>query len=217
MREKLGAHLLMEISIMTGYAKPSMPRHQSYCYTAYGKGSIGVNLLLSAFSDERFDEVSQAYPLGNGARYYKPCIHRFTSSDELSPFGKGGSNAYAYCQGDPVNRHDPSGQFWVLRFLLRSAARTTAILSREFSSVVQDVARAADQALTATAREFGRQFAPALGLAHNVIAAAAVPTEQSMRVNPLLNAQPVQPQEAQPRSPMSRQLVASQADIRRSL
>ncbi|KPZ22499.1 RHS repeat-associated core domain-containing protein, partial [Pseudomonas syringae group genomosp. 3] len=29
--------------------------------------------------------------------------------DSLSPFGKGGLNAYAYCAGDPVNRSDPSG------------------------------------------------------------------------------------------------------------
>ncbi len=27
----------------------------------------------------------------------------------MSPFGKGGMNAYAYCAGDPVNRSDPTG------------------------------------------------------------------------------------------------------------
>ena len=37
---------------------------------------------------------------------------RFNSPDTLSPFGKGGINAYAYCAGDPVNRSDPSGRFW---------------------------------------------------------------------------------------------------------
>ena len=34
---------------------------------------------------------------------------RFNSPDELSPFGDGGINSYAYCGGDPVNRYDPSG------------------------------------------------------------------------------------------------------------
>ncbi|MEE4636302.1 RHS repeat-associated core domain-containing protein [Pseudomonas alliivorans] len=34
---------------------------------------------------------------------------RFNQPDNLSPFGRGGLNAYAYCLGDPVNRGDPSG------------------------------------------------------------------------------------------------------------
>ncbi|WP_147458691.1 RHS repeat-associated core domain-containing protein, partial [Pseudomonas savastanoi] len=36
-------------------------------------------------------------------------LMRFNSPDSLSPFGKGGMNAYAYCAGDPVNRSDPTG------------------------------------------------------------------------------------------------------------
>ena len=34
---------------------------------------------------------------------------RFHSDDDLSPFGRGGINAYMYCGGDPANRADPSG------------------------------------------------------------------------------------------------------------
>ncbi|MCY1433952.1 hypothetical protein D9M71_499940 [compost metagenome] len=34
---------------------------------------------------------------------------RFNSPDSWSPFGKGGVNAYAYCEGDPRNRVDPTG------------------------------------------------------------------------------------------------------------
>src|SRR5471032_2916159 len=37
---------------------------------------------------------------------------RFNSPDSLSPFWKGGVNAYAYCVGDPVNRVDPTGHFF---------------------------------------------------------------------------------------------------------
>jgi len=36
-------------------------------------------------------------------------LMRFNSPDKLSPFGEGGLNTYSYCQGDPVNRVDPSG------------------------------------------------------------------------------------------------------------
>lgn len=38
---------------------------------------------------------------------------RFLSSDSLSPFERGGINAYAYCGGDPINRTDESGRFWI--------------------------------------------------------------------------------------------------------
>ncbi len=49
--------------------------------------------------------------LGNGYRVYDPVLMRFYSADSLSPFGRGGMNAYAYCKGDPQNHIDPSGHF----------------------------------------------------------------------------------------------------------
>lgn len=61
------------------------------------------------FGGERCDPVSGIYPLGNGYRLYNPDIMRFTCPDSLSPFGAGGVNSYAYCNGDPLNREDPSG------------------------------------------------------------------------------------------------------------
>lgn len=48
--------------------------------------------------------------LGNGARCYSSALARFQSPDDLSPFGQGGFNSYAYCNLDPINREDPSGQ-----------------------------------------------------------------------------------------------------------
>ncbi len=44
-------------------------------------------------------------------RYYAPDAGRFTQVDPA----RAGSNWYAYCDGDPVNREDPSGLKWVLR------------------------------------------------------------------------------------------------------
>jgi len=49
--------------------------------------------------------------LGNGYRAFNPVLMRFNSPDSLSPFGRGGLNAYAYCVGDPVNRSDPNGHW----------------------------------------------------------------------------------------------------------
>ncbi len=56
--------------------------------------------------------------LGNGTRVYNPVLRRFHSPDWLSPFGRGGINAYAYCGCDPLNYRDPSGQFALPMMLL---------------------------------------------------------------------------------------------------
>ena len=61
------------------------------------------------FSGERMDSTTGYYALGNGYRAYNPVLMRFNHPDNLSPFGEGGLNAYAYCAGDPVNRSDPTG------------------------------------------------------------------------------------------------------------
>lgn len=64
--------------------------------------------------------------LGNGYRVYNPALMRFHSPDYLSPFGEGGLNAYAYCEGDPVNRVDPTGHYaWMafLRLFITSSGR----------------------------------------------------------------------------------------------
>ncbi|MCK9712997.1 sugar-binding protein [Pseudomonas syringae pv. syringae] len=79
-------------------------------YTAYGHasgedpphGRLGFNGELS--------EADTGWQmLGNGYRAYSPVLMRFNSPDSWSPFGEGGVNGYAYVEGDPVNRVDPSG------------------------------------------------------------------------------------------------------------
>ncbi|QIU88443.1 RHS repeat-associated core domain-containing protein [Yokenella regensburgei] len=64
---------------------------------------------LPGFNGERPDPVSGSYHLGNGYRAYNPLLMRFNCPDNLSPFGAGGINPYAYCAGDPVNHTDPTG------------------------------------------------------------------------------------------------------------
>ncbi|WP_339478737.1 RHS repeat-associated core domain-containing protein [Pseudomonas sp. RL_5y_Pfl2_73] len=85
---------------------------QRMAYTAYGHrpAESGLSSLLG-FNGERTDPVTGHYLLGQGNRAFNPVLMRFNSPDELSPFGDGGINAYAYCGGDPVNRYDPSGNF----------------------------------------------------------------------------------------------------------
>lgn len=87
--------------------------NHAQAYSAYGHPRLqsGQQSLLG-FNGEACDPLTGHYLLGNGHRGYNPVLMRFNSPDALSPFGKGGINAYAYCAGDPVNRSDPSGRFW---------------------------------------------------------------------------------------------------------
>ena len=68
-----------------------------------------MNISVTGFNGERIDPVSGHSHLGNGYRAYSPALMRFTCPDNLSPFGDGGINPYAYCAGDPVNHADPTG------------------------------------------------------------------------------------------------------------
>ncbi|ULH12430.1 RHS repeat-associated core domain-containing protein [Serratia marcescens] len=61
------------------------------------------------FNGERTDPALGSYHLGNGYRLYNPTLRRFTAPDDMSPFGAGGINPYAYCEGDPINNTDPTG------------------------------------------------------------------------------------------------------------
>jgi RHS repeat-associated protein len=101
----------------------AMAPHISQLFTPYGASAPGSLVTILAFCGQPLDRASNTYPLGNGRRSFSPSIMRFTTSDSMSPFGRGGPNAYAYCQGDPVNRHDPNGQWWVLHRIVRFSAR----------------------------------------------------------------------------------------------
>lgn len=81
-------------------------------YTPYGFLHTVPSSQLVAYSGQRLDNVLHCYALGNGHRFYSPTLRRFLQPDTQSPFLKGGPNGYSYCQNDPINRNDPTGQFW---------------------------------------------------------------------------------------------------------
>lgn len=82
-------------------------------YGVYGVDEDSAELAnVIGFSGYYFDALSTYYLLGNGYRSYSPSMMRFLSPDSLSPFSRGGLNAYGYCAGDPINRVDPDGRFW---------------------------------------------------------------------------------------------------------
>ncbi|WP_460318719.1 RHS repeat domain-containing protein [Pseudomonas ogarae] len=80
-------------------------------YAPYGhrvdEASIRSHL---GYNGERRETQTGWYLLGKGYRAFNPLLMRFHSPDSWSPFGEGGLNAYAYCEGDP-GKVDPSGHF----------------------------------------------------------------------------------------------------------
>lgn len=106
---------------------------RSAAYSPYGHSCEPPVL---GFNGERADPVTGHYLLGNGYRAFNPVLMRFNSADSWSPFGRGGINGYGYCEGDPVNRVDPSGHFWrrLIRAVTglagkRSAAKPIALVA----------------------------------------------------------------------------------------
>lgn len=91
---------------------------QQVAYTAYGHhpGESGLSRLIG-FNGESPDSITGHYLLGQGTRAFNPVLMRFNSPDELSPFGKGGFNPYAYCGNDPINFRDPTGNVRLMQFL----------------------------------------------------------------------------------------------------
>jgi RHS repeat-associated protein len=95
-------------SVLQSRTPGTCPPHT---YTPYGS-SIWKERVRSGFSGQIRDLVPGYYHLGNGHRLFNTRLMRFSSPDALSPFDQGGNNGYAYCAGDPINRHDPTGAMW---------------------------------------------------------------------------------------------------------
>ncbi|WP_407314603.1 RHS repeat-associated core domain-containing protein [Pseudomonas sp. nanlin1] len=129
-------------SVMLSLTTPSLPA--AYCPFGtlhLSRGRQG----LSAFNGMLLERNEQGYLLGNGYRLYRPHLRRFTRPDEFSPFGRGGLNGYAYCEGDPVNNLDPSGQgilAVLTQFTFNKLATNGNALAAMIGSTLFDLANA---------------------------------------------------------------------------
>lgn len=101
-------------------------RTSGIMYTPYGESDLNIGARPDelatqpaiAFNGQHLDVLANLYHLGNGRRAYSPELMVFLSPDPLSPFGDGGLNPYAYCNGDPINMVDPSGLKGLLKALI---------------------------------------------------------------------------------------------------
>jgi len=172
--------------LMTDLQRSVLPDLRAYSPYGFMKSRPASALV---FGGQYRDPLTGNYPLGNGRRFYSPTLLRFTTCDSLSPFSKGGINGYAYCGGDPVNRHDPSGAFWGMAArgigLLSSGATFGGAIIRTMKNVVgrRQYFRASNngtspaaphQELPSLSRVSNQQFSMtgAFGMAGQVVAAA---------------------------------------------
>jgi RHS repeat-associated protein len=143
-------------------------------YSPYGhRAPEGGLLSLLGFNGERPDPVTGHYALGNGYRAFNPVLMRFNSPDSLSPFGKGGLNAYAYCVGDPVNRVDPTGHIPILAKLIDvldnfkaptktvTAGVATTVAKADESSFIADFLKTAQQSISRNSTATPGSMSPA--------------------------------------------------------
>ncbi|TLP59193.1 MULTISPECIES: RHS repeat-associated core domain-containing protein [Pseudomonas] len=108
-------------------------------YSPYGyRRTQPAPITVLGFTGQFLDGVLQCHALGNGRRLYSPCLMRFISPDVLSPFLKGGINAYAYCLNDPVNGLDPTGNWPIFRNGARPVGRLVQRVASLYKSLTED-------------------------------------------------------------------------------
>lgn len=111
---------------------------RKFSYTAYGHHpNVSGLSRLFGFNGEYPDDITGHYPLGHGNRFYNPVLMRFNSPDELSPFDDGGINSYAYCENDPINFFDPTGNAkFRMHITVLNRSRASVIIRPERPSVI---------------------------------------------------------------------------------
>jgi RHS repeat-associated protein len=120
------------VLIALGATPPHMFTYTPYGYCPPIQGLLSV----LGFNGEQPDRVTGHYHLGNGYRQFNPVLMRFNNPDSWSPFGQGGLNAYAYCEGEPIMNTDPDG-YSLLQSLIVKPFKNMFSLRESSSAIVK--------------------------------------------------------------------------------
>ena len=150
----------------------------SRCYSPYGFDKVASRESILGYNGEYRDIMSGYDLLGNGVRAYSSVLMRFCSADVLSPFGAGGINGYAYCEGDPINYLDADGRTRVPAMPSPPAYKQSHGISRRSHAIQRDSKlpplSATEKRVEATMNAKPR---PSLALSHDSQLKRAVPRE----------------------------------------
>ncbi len=118
---------------------------QTLTYGPYGEQDKATsNNSILGYNGERKSNVLDGYHLGNGYRLFSPALRRFTSPDNMSPFGKGGINPYVYCAGDPINNTDPTGHHFLRKVVKHEIKRIEKHVKKTVKTIEKTVANAVE-------------------------------------------------------------------------
>jgi RHS repeat-associated protein len=105
----------------------------AFAYDGYGSlvASNAVPQTVYLYSGERFDADLRQYYLR--ARYYNPTVGRFGAMDQIdgTPNDPLSLHKYAYCQNNPVNGIDPSGNETLVSLTMSMAIGVSLELLQE--------------------------------------------------------------------------------------
>ena len=154
-------YVLNMLGDVIGIANSSGTLVVSYLYDAWGYAERCTGTMAATlgklnplrYRSYVYDEETKWYYLQS--RYYNPEVGRFINADAFASTGQGltGTNMFAYCGNNPVNRVDPSGTFWLESALEEFVSLVGTIISsldRNYNSdtsQIRDVTAEVDAAL----------------------------------------------------------------------
>lgn len=106
---------------------------QEVNYSAYGHHAQGASLSAGlGYNGEFTERQTGVQILGDGYRAYSSVLMNFLSSDTQSPFDEGSWHSYAYCERNPIDYSDPTGQsiFSWIRSVFRGGAKARPTVAK---------------------------------------------------------------------------------------